>query len=274
MANLRRLASQQQAAKTRAKEVAQQKVAQQASAKQESLSNIDAAVEKHGDAGHHEHVLHTSMMALNNAATQLRMNEFRETKDVAASRGITDIDHHLHQAQLNLDEHRAARRQGDIDTAAKWMRQSANHIITASRAISKMSGAPRFTEQTAGLGDAMHSHEHVERLVDGLANHFATKVAGAKSGDVLLKGPRGKLTPRDPREAPQDFEEQTSIGARQGAIFGVSRSTRLGRTEPHVLGGQQLSSYRKKAVEMGRNPDRSFAMEQLEDPSKKWPKIS
>lgn len=241
MANLRKLAAQQKAAKAQEQQKKQQAVERKAAVQREGQQAIANAVEKHGSAGHHEHVLHYAAEALNNAATQLRMKEYGETRSQRASRPITEIDHHLHQAQLCLDEHRAAKRQGDISTAAKWMRKSANHIIQGSRAIRNLSGQPRFTEQTAGRGDAMHSHEHLERVVDGLANHYSTKIAGFRGADVLSDHPMARMKPRDPYPMPQD--PKPGLARDRMARGPYSRPEPPERTETHALSGAQLEKY-------------------------------
>ena len=253
MANLRKAKAQVKAVKVQEQQKKQQVIERQAAVQKEGQQAVAAAVEKHGLAGHHEHVLHTSMMALNNAATQLRMKEYRETKSQRASRPITEIDHHLHQAQLNLDEHRAAKRQGDLSTAAKWMRKGANHIVQASRAIRNLSGQPRFTEQTAGRGEAMHSHDFVEKVVDGLANHFSTKIAGFRGPNVLSDNPRARMKPKDPVPTPQD--PKPGLARERMARAPYSRPELSERTEPHVLSGTQLEHYNRLVQERRGQPN-------------------
>lgn len=252
MADLRKIRQQQLAAKERATQKQQQVQVQKAATQRENQATIDATIEKHGSAGHHEHVLHTAMMALNNAATQLRMKEYKDTRSQAAGRPITEIDHSLHQAQLNLDEHRAAKRQGDLATAAKWMKQSANHIVTASKAINRLSGQPRFSEQTAGRGDAIHSHEHVEKVVNGLADHFSTKVAGYASSEVLSNHRLGKMTPKDTYRLQPDATEEAPDRSRVGRAPYLNKDSNVGltnRTETHTLRGAQLDEYNRRVAE-------------------------
>ena len=158
---------------------------------------------------------------------------------------------HLDTAYAHLAMHHTYNLQGQHDKAASSLGKAADSIKAASGTISAKLDK---TGVTNAFGETRRRRD-LDATLDHTVMNYATKHGVSTKGTL----PKPKDHDLD------DFGQGPSVGAREGSTnLNKGRLIDMGRTQTHVLGGQQLEAYRSKVAERGGDADRSPGLERME----------